>query len=90
MTELREELRAFSSSSVAGASRWPEPCPLPSEILTLGKAWWVVVDVREGDVDRRGPRQPPQLPAHVFGLDDDLVVLFGFSVHVHERCPDDT
>ena len=49
--------------------------------LTLGEAWRVVVDIREGDADRRGSRESAHLSGHVFSLDHDLVVLFDFPVH---------
>lgn len=59
-------------------------------VLTLGEAGRVIVDIREGDVDSRGARQPSELPSHVLGLDDHLVVLLGLSIHVRERGPNHT
>lgn len=53
--EFKEQLRSFSFSSITGASHWPETYTLTGWILTLGKAGWVVIDVREGDVDSCGP-----------------------------------
>lgn len=49
---------------------------------TFSKPWWIIVDVGEGDVDEGGSSQTPQLSAHIFGLDHDLVRLFDLSVHV--------
>lgn len=53
-----------------------------SQSLTLGELGRVVVDVGQRDVDGGGAGQASHLARHVFGLDDDGVVLPGFSVHV--------
>lgn len=52
--------------------------------LTLWELWRVVVDVREGDFNLGGARQPTHVTTHVFGLDDDVVLLAGFAVHVRQ------
>lgn len=50
--------------------------------LTLGKFWRIVINISKSHCQCRGPRQAPRVATHVFGLDDDQVLLFGFSVHV--------
>lgn len=59
-------------------------------LLTLLELGRVVVDVREGDPNLGGPRQPAHVTAHVFGLDDDVVLLPGLPVHVWQGGTDDT
>lgn len=54
-------------------------------MLTLGEARRVVVHVREGDADSRGPREAAHLSGHVFSLDHDLVVFLDFPVHAGQR-----
>lgn len=56
--------------------------------LTLIKHGRVVVDVAERDVDSGGASEPPQLAAHVLGLDDHGVVFPGLPVHVCQGHPD--
>lgn len=56
--------------------------------LTLVEHGRVVIDVAERDVDRGGTSEPPELAAHVLGLDDHRVVLSGFPVHIGEGHPD--
>lgn len=51
-------------------------------LLTLVKHGRVVVDVAKRDVDGSGAGEPPQLPAHVLGLDDHSVVFSGLAIHV--------
>lgn len=53
-------------------------------VLTLRELWRVVVDVCEGDFNLGGPRQPAHVTAHVFGLDDDIILLAGLTVHVRQ------
>lgn len=50
--------------------------------LTLVKHGRVVIDVTERDVNSGGTSEPPQLAAHVLGLDDHSVVFSGLPVHV--------
>lgn len=57
---------------------------LQEDELTLGEAWRVVVDIREGDADCRGSGEPAHLPGHVFSLDHDLVVFFDLPVHARQ------
>lgn len=52
--------------------------------LTLGKFGRIVIDISKGHCQCRGPGQAPGVSTHVFGLDDDQVLLLGFSVHVGE------
>ena len=59
-------------------------------MLTLVEHGRVVVDVAQRDVDRGGAGEPPQLAAHVLGLDDHVVVLSGLPVHVCQGHADHT
>lgn len=52
------------------------------ETLTLCKLWRIVIDISESNCHGRGPREAAHMPAHIFCLDDNKVLLFGFSVHV--------
>lgn len=58
--------------------------------LTLWELRRVVVDVREGDFNLGGTRQPAHVTAHVFGLDDDVVLLTRLAVHVRQGGADYT
>lgn len=59
-------------------------------LLTLLELGRVVVDVCEGDPNLGGPRQPAHVTTHVFGLDDNVVLLAGLPVHVWQGGTDDT
>lgn len=53
--------------------------------LTVCKARWAVVDVREGDADCGRSREPAHLSCHVLGLDHNLVMFLDLSVHTGQR-----
>lgn len=55
----------------------------------MGEARRVVVDVGERDGDGRGAGEAAHLAHHVFGLDDEHVLVPGLPVHVGQRCSDD-
>lgn len=59
-------------------------------VLTLGETRRVVIDIRQGDIYKRRPRQASHLSPHVFGLDHHLILLPVFSVHFWQRSFDDT
>lgn len=61
-----------------------------AELLTLGEAWRVVVDVRELDGDGGGPGQAAKVSPHVFGLEQHQVLVLGLPVHVRHGCAQDT
>lgn len=61
-----------------------------AELLTLGKAWRVVVDVGELDGDSGGPRQAAKVSPHVFGLKQHQILVLGLPVHVGDSCAQDT
>lgn len=50
----------------------------------------VVVDVGERDGDGRGAREAAHLAHHVFGLNDQHVLVSGLAVHVGQSRPDHT
>lgn len=60
-----------------------------TESLTAREVWWVVVDVSEGDRDRGGAGEATHLAHHVFGLDDQHVLVPRLPVHVGQGRPDD-
>lgn len=61
-----------------------------AELLTLGEAWRVVVDVCEFDGDGRGPGQTAKMAAHVFSLEQHQVLVLGLPVHVGHGSAQDT
>lgn len=64
-------------------------CRRRSEVLTLGEARRVVVDVGELDGDGGGPRQAAEVAAHVFSLEQHQVLVLALPVHVgHGRAED--
>lgn len=58
--------------------------------LTVAEPRWVVVDVCQRDGDRGGAGESAHLAHHVFGLDDQNVLVSRLAVHVGQGCPDDT
>lgn len=61
-----------------------------SNVPTLGETGWIVIDICQRDVHGGGPRQSSHLAAHVLGLNHNLVLFSVFSIHVEQRCLDDT
>lgn len=61
-----------------------------AELLTLGEAWRVVVDVCEFDGDGGGPGQTAKMAAHVFSLEQHQVLVLGLPVHVGHGSAQDT
>lgn len=61
-----------------------------AELLTLGEAWRVVVDVGELDGDGGGSGQAAKVSPHVFGLEQHQVLVLGLPVHVGHGCAQDT
>lgn len=50
----------------------------------------VVVDICERDRHRRGAGEAAHLAHHVFGLDDEDILIPRLPVHVRQSCSDDT
>lgn len=61
-----------------------------SNVPTLGETGWVVIDICQRDVHGGGPRQASHLATHVLGLNHHLVLFSVLSIHVEQRCLDDT
>lgn len=59
-------------------------------IRTLRKPGWIVVDISECDIYCCWAWQPSNLPSHIFGLNDNGIMLSGFPVHVMQGSPDDS
>lgn len=60
-----------------------------AQLLTLGEARRVVVDVGELDGDGGGPGQAAKVSPHVFGLEQHQILVLGLPVHVgHGRAQD--
>lgn len=59
-------------------------------VHTLRKPGWIVVDISERDIYCCWPWQPSNLPSHIFGLNDNRIMLSGFPVHVMQGSPDDS
>lgn len=49
---------------------------------TSGEAWGVVVDVRKCDGDCCGSWEATHLATHIFGLDDQQILVSRLSVHI--------
>lgn len=63
----------------------------PSRLsLTVAEPRRVVVDVRQRDGDGSGAGEAPHLAHHVFGLDDQNVLVPRLAVHVGQSSSDDT
>lgn len=56
----------------------------------MAEARRVVVDVRQRDGDGGGAGEAAHLAHHVFGLDDQNVLVPRLAVHVGQSCSDDT
>lgn len=80
--EILLELKFYTKSILEKA--------VQSNVPTLGETGWVVIDICQRDVHGRSPRQSSHLAAHVLGLNHHLVLFSVFSIHVEQRCLDDT
>lgn len=58
--------------------------------LTVSEPRRVVVDIGERDGDGGGAGEAAHLTDHVFGLDDEHILVPGLPVHVGQSCSDDT
>lgn len=77
-------------SLIQSASYFPENQLYAEIVHTLRKPWWIVVDISECDIYSCWPWQPSDLPSHIFGLNDNGIMLSGFPVHVVQGSPDDS
>lgn len=84
--------------SVANTENIPQVAILQKHIREIcsikcpysGETGWVVIDICQRDVHGGGPRQASHLATHVLGLNHHLVLFSVLSIHVEQRCLDDT
>lgn len=58
--------------------------------LTVSEPRRVVVDIGQRDSDGGGAGEATHLADHVFGLDDEHILVPRLPVHVGQSCSDDT
>lgn len=58
--------------------------------LTVCESWWVIVDISKRDCNRCGTGEAAHLAHHIFGLNDQHILVSCLSIHVGQGCSDDT